>query len=128
MSEAEAARAERALTRIRYLMWVLGVSGTAAAAWRKGWSWALGFLSGALLSVVNFHWLEQVAAGLASGRGPRRLRWAVLFGARYLAAGLAGYVIVKVFGLSPLAILAGLLVAAGAVLAEMVYELIHGRT
>jgi len=35
---------------------------------------------------------------------------------------------VKVFGLSGLAILAGLLVAAAAVLAELVYELFHAGT
>jgi len=52
----------------------------------------------------------------------------VLFGLRYLLLGAAGYAIVKIFGFSGLAILLGLLVAAAAALAEMIYELVHAGT
>ncbi len=128
MSEAEALRVEQALVRIRRLMAGLALAGTAVTLAIKGPAWGGGFLAGALAAIANFRWLEQIAGGLASGRGARRVRWAVLFGMRYVVLGAAAYVIVKLFGISGLAILAGLLVAAAAVLAEMLYELLHAGT
>jgi hypothetical protein len=128
MSEVEAVRVERALTRIRRLMLALALAGTAGALWMEGPAWGAGFLAGALGAMANFRWLEQLAAGLDPRRASRRLRWAALFGLRYVLLGAAAYVIVIVFGLSGLAILAGLLVAAAAVLAELVYELFHAGT
>jgi hypothetical protein len=128
MSDVEAIRVERALTRIRRWMAVLAVAGTGAALWIEGPAWGAGFLAGALGAMANFRWLEQLAAGLDPRRPARRLRWAMLFGLRYVLLGAAAYVIVKLFGFSGLAILAGLLVAAAAVLAELVYELFHAGT
>ncbi len=128
MRNAEAASVGRALGRIRRLMAVLALAGAAAAWWWEGPAWGAGFLAGALAARLNFRWLEQVAAGLDPARGARRLRWAVLFGLRYLLLGAAGYAIVKIFGFSGLAILLGLLVAAAAALAEMIYELVHAGT
>ncbi len=128
MSDAEALRVERALGRIRRLMVWLAVLGTAALGLWKGPAWAAGFLAGALAAMLNFRWLERVAAGLDPARGTRRLRWAVLFGLRYVLLGAGGYAIVKVFGFSGLAILTGLLAAAAAVLAELIYELLHAGT
>ncbi len=128
MSDAETAGAERALARIRRLMLGLGILGTAVLGLWKGPAWAAGFLAGALAAMLNFRWLERLAAGLDPARGARRMRWAVLFGLRYLLLGAGGYAIVKVFGLSGLAILVGLLAAAAAVLAELIYELVHAGT
>lgn len=128
MIEAEALRVDRALRRIRRLMWLLGAVGGMACAYWKGWSWAAGYLAGSIAAILNFGWLDQVAVGLAHRGAQRRLRWAVLFGARYLLIGAAAYVIVNMFGFSALAILVGLLVAAIAVTMEMLYELVHGRT
>jgi len=128
MSEVEAIRVERALTRIRRLMMALALAGTAGALWLEGPAWGAGFLAGALGAMANFRWLEQLAAGLDPRRAARRLRWAALFGLRYVLLGAGAYVIVKVFGFSGPAILAGLLVAAAAVLAELLYELFHAGT
>lgn len=128
MQDVEAARVAAARRRIRRLMVLLGLGGASVLALTKGVGWAAGFLAGACGSVLNYGWLEQVAAGLGPGRAGRRMRWAVLFGLRYVLLGLAGYGIVKVFGFSALAVLAGLLVAAAAVLAEMIYELAHAGT
>ncbi|MCS7315431.1 MAG: ATP synthase subunit I [Bryobacterales bacterium] len=128
MSEADAARIEQALGRIRRLMAALAIAGTAVAFLVGGLRWGAGFLAGALAAMVNFRWIEQIAAGLGPGRGGRRMRWAVLFGMRYVLLGGVAYAIVKLFGISGLAILAGLLVAAAAVLAEMLYELLHAGT
>lgn len=128
MSETEDARLERALTRIRRLMAMFAALGAVAMLAGKGLAWGAGFLAGALAAMLNFRWLEQVAGGLDPARGARRLRWAALFGLRYVLLGAGGYVIVKVFGFSGLAILAGLLVAAAAVLVELIYELLHAGT
>lgn len=128
MSGNDAARMERALARIRRLMALLAALGAVAMLAAKGAAWGAGFLAGALAAMLNFRWLEQVAGGLDPARGPRRLRWAMLFGLRYVLLGAVGYVIVKVFGFSGLAILAGLLVAAAAVLVELIYELVHAGT
>ncbi|MEK7407458.1 MAG: ATP synthase subunit I [Acidobacteriota bacterium] len=128
MSKAEVVRVERAFRRIRAGAVAAAALGTVAVWWLEGWPWGLGFLAGAVASVFNFRWLEQLAAGLGPGAARRRLRFAILFGLRYLLLGAGGYVIVKVFGLSGLAIVAGLLVSVAAVLAEMIYELIHAGT
>ncbi|MGC8792423.1 MAG: ATP synthase subunit I [Bryobacteraceae bacterium] len=128
MNETEALCVERALERIRRLMAVLAAGGACVAWWVGGPPWGGGFLAGALGAMANFRWLEQVTAGLDPRRAARRLRWAVLFGLRYVLLGAAAYVIVKVFGFSGLGILTGLLVAAAAVLAEMIYELLYAGT
>jgi hypothetical protein len=52
----------------------------------------------------------------------------VVLATRYLLLGLAGYVIVKVFGLGLVALLLGLFVPAAAVLAEILYELVYAGT
>ncbi len=128
MTDADAARIEKAFGRIRAGTVVLAAVGTVLIFWLKGWPWGGGFLAGAIGSILNFRWLEQIAASLGPGaRRPER-RFAVFFGLRYILLGAGGYVIVKVFGLSGLALLAGLLVSAAAVLLEMIYELIHAGT
>ena len=48
---------------------------------------------------------------------------AVLIALRYLLIGLALYVIVKILGFAPVAVLSGLLTAFGAVVLEVLYEL-----
>lgn len=109
-------------------MCVLAGAGTLALLWLKGWPWGLGFLAGAAASILNFRWFQQLTAALGPGaRRPRR-RFALFLGLRYVLLGAGGYAIVKIFGLSGLAIIVGLLVSVAAVLAEMIYELIHAGT
>jgi hypothetical protein len=53
----------------------------------------------------------------------------VLIALRYAIVGVAVYVIVRVLGITPVAVLAGLLAAFAAVILEILYELIlHART
>ncbi len=125
---SDAAFAERALKRIYGIMLALGVAGAGAGLWLRGSAWALGFAAGAAAAALNFRWLHQLA--YAAGEGGRRPGRGLVFflSIRYLLFGAAAYVIVKFFEVSLVAVLAGLLVAAAAVVVEILYELIYART
>ena len=118
---------DRAVGRIRAAMLWLSIAGAAAALPLYSWRHSLGFLAGALASLANFHWLHQLAASLGDGGRRLRRRVLVFLVLRYLLVGAAGYVIVKVFGLSLVAALAGLFVAVAAVIFEIIYELVYAR-
>lgn len=126
-ANSEAAHFDRAIERTRRAILWLSVAGAAVAAGWKGWEWGLGFLAGAAVSLLNFVWLHQLVAALGEGaRRPRkRLVWFLAL--RYVLLGVVGYVIVKFFGLNLAAGLIGLLVAAAAVVLEIIYELIYAR-
>jgi biotin transporter BioY len=128
MAVAETVFVERALGRIFRGMLILGGAGTLAALWMNGWRGGLGFLAGATGSYLNFYWLHRLVEGLAPG-GRRPRKWLLMFLAtRYLLLGLGGYVIVKVFGLSLIAVLVGLFVPVAAVIGEILYELMYAGT
>jgi hypothetical protein len=119
---------DRAITRVKRLTVVVAVAGTAAIFFARGRGAAAGFLAGAGISYVNFELLcglSQVMGGSGSkGRG-----WGVLIALRYAIVGVAVYVIVRILGITPVAVLAGLLAAFAAVILEILYELIfHART
>ncbi|MCS6952871.1 MAG: ATP synthase subunit I [Bryobacterales bacterium] len=125
--DTDEAAFDRAMRRLRAFMAVLTVAGALAAAGLRGWDWGIGFLAGAAVSLVNFSWLHQLVASLGPG-GRRPSRWLfALLSLRYLLLGLAGYVIVRYFGLNLTAAILGLFVAAAAVIVEIFYELVHGR-
>lgn len=123
---------DRALTRIKLLTVGVGLIGTAAMLLTRGQGNAAGFLAGAAISYVNFELLSGLAnvIGTQKGGSPRKARgWGVLIALRYAIVGAAVYVIVRVLGITPLAVLAGLLAAFAAVILEILYELIlHART
>jgi hypothetical protein len=65
-----------------------------------------------------------MAGSTAKARG-----WGVLIALRYAIVGLAAYAIVRILGITPVAVLAGLLAAFAAVILEILYELIlYART
>jgi len=118
---------ERALGRIGIAMLVLGVGGEIVAAAWGGWRWGAGFALGAVASWLNFRWLKQIVYSLgAKGRG--RKRTAVLAGLRYLLLGGAAYVTLRFSRISLPAALAGLFIAAGAVIFEILLELLNARS
>jgi ATP synthase I chain len=118
---------ERALERISKAMFALGAGGAiAATAWR-GWACGAGFAVGAVASWINFRWLKQIVDALGSKR-PTRKRVAVLAGLRYLLLGGGAYVILHYSRISLPAALVGLFVAAGAVIVEILFELVYART
>lgn len=120
----------QAVDRIRRTTLVLGGAGTAAAAVAGGLPAGGGFLLGAGASYLNFIWLKRLVEALgnsaASGKPPRA-RMAVFLGLRYLLLGAGAYVIVISSTLSLAAALAGLFVAAAAVMLEILFELVYGR-
>jgi hypothetical protein len=118
---------DRSLTRIVRIAIVLGLVGTIVTLVQRGTWIAVGFLTGTILSLINFSTLRHLAEGLeASGTAPMRGS-ALFFGLRYLILGGVVYVIVKVLGISLMAILAGLFVSAAAVIVEILYELVFSR-
>lgn len=112
-------------------MLALAALGAVAAAIYGGWSWLVGFLTGAAFSAANF-WLfhrivRRVGQVEAAEEGPRKTS-AAAFAMRYLLFAATGYVIVVNFGASLAAALFGCFVAVAAVLLEIVVELIYGTS
>jgi hypothetical protein len=120
--------------RIEWLTLVLGLSAAAFAAARWGWLWGAGVLCGAALTWINFHWLKQgvdtlVAVSTAlegpeQARVPKRVY--VKFFSRFALLLIVVYVILSRSWLPVAAVLAGLFVVVGAVLAELIFELSRG--
>lgn len=127
METNEAVFFERAYRRLNIFLWVFSGAGAIAAVVLNGIQGGLGFLIGAAFSALNFRWLKQLVHALGAKGPPRRAWRAVVFGLRYFLFGVAAYVIVKFFRINALSVLAGLLVAAAAVIAEIIYELIYAR-
>ncbi|HLI83994.1 MAG TPA: ATP synthase subunit I [Bryobacteraceae bacterium] len=118
---------ERALARIPRFMGLLALAGVLVTLLWKGWRAAAGFAFGSFLSWINFRLLKRIADSIgAAGSGPS-VAGAVFFGSRYLILGMLAYVILKLTNISLPAALAGLFLPLGAVLAEIVFEIIYAR-
>jgi hypothetical protein len=117
---------EQAVRRIRRLMAALVVSGVAAGAGFRGWQAGLSFALGAAISWVSFNWLHAAVDALDPNRSKAPRRVYVFVWLRYILLGGGGYAIVKIFGVNGIAALLGLFVPAAAVVAEIIYELVHG--
>ena len=135
-----------AVQRIYRWMGVCAVTFTLVVLVWKGPWYAGGFAAGAVLSILNFHWMkgavDRLAAhfqptlahdGMASDTQPYvRLGWlrrnspSLKFLLRYALIVAVGYVIFRTSILSLTAFLAGLFVFVAGVLAEMIYELATG--
>jgi hypothetical protein len=116
----------RALARVHRHMVFVAAAGTVAAVIFNGWLWGLAFLLGAVASYLNFSWLHHAVEALGPEAKPPRKRVFVFVALRYLLLGAGGYVIVKVFGMNAIAAIAGLFVPVAAIIAEILYELVHG--
>jgi hypothetical protein len=118
----------RALRRIRFFTLAIGLLGTIIVLLEWGLRPAAGFLAGAALSALNFRGLSILANALGGTARPGALA-AVLIALRYVLIGLAIYVIVRFLGVTPVAVIWGLLAAFAAVILEILCELIfriHG--
>jgi hypothetical protein len=113
---------EQALRRVRRFAVVLALTGTAAVLAAYGLRTAVGFMLGAALSILNFRGLSMLV-NVIGGAKPGALA-AVLIALRYLLIGCAIYVIVRFLGVTPAAVVWGLLAAFAAVILEILYELI----
>jgi hypothetical protein len=118
-----------ALGRISRWMLALTLAGVAAGWLLSGWTWAAGFLAGAIASYLNFRWLKQLVESLGdTGNRRPRARVVLLLGLRYLLLAAGAYVIVNFSTLSLTAALAGLFVAVAAVIVEILFELVYAGT
>ncbi len=116
-----------ALDRIRWLMVALGLCLTLAAWLGFGSRAAMGFLLGAVISYLNFHWLKSGVSGLAdkvTNTGKRQSGKGIIakFLLRYALLGLAAYAILTSFPASLRGLFAGLFLPVGAIACEAVYE------
>ena len=116
---------EQAAARIGRIMAVVGALGTGGAFLWGGWKMAAGFLLGALISGLNYHWLHKLVKSLGGGGHPRYR--SVILGFRYLILGGGAYVILRVSSISLRGVLAGLFVLTAAVFVEVVFEIIYAR-
>jgi hypothetical protein len=116
---------ERAAWRIGRIMMVIGSLGACVALVARGWQWGAGFLLGAAISGLNFHWLYKLVAGLGSGRPPRHR--SVVLGFRYLILGIGAYVILRLSRISLMAVMLGVFVLTAAIFVEVVFEIVYAR-
>jgi hypothetical protein len=114
---------EQALRRVRFLALVVALTGTAAILIAYGLRTAVGFMLGAALSILNFRGLSMLVNVIGGAAKPGALA-AVLIALRYLLIGCAIYVIVRFLGVTPAAVVWGLLAAFAALILEILYELI----
>ena len=114
---------QQALRRVRFLALAVGVAGTVAILVAYGLRTATGFMLGSALSILNFRGLSMLVNAIGGTAKPGPLA-AVLITLRYLLIGFAIYVIVRFLGVTPAAVVWGLLAAFAAVILEILYELI----
>jgi hypothetical protein len=106
---------DRMAARMMRTMLLVAVIGSVVALWR-GWTYGMGFATGAAISWLNFRWLKNFVAGLGPGGQPTGFMLFFLF--RYLFLAGAAYVILKYSKLSLAAMFAGLFVALAAATIE----------
>src|SRR5487761_668611 len=115
MQESEDNFYRLSIRRITWLIVGIGAAGAVYAEIARGWRWGVGFAIGAAVSGLSFWRWSKVVEGLGEEKtGGRPLRWVMRFG--LIAA--AAYVTITYSGLSVVAALLGLLVAAMAVVFE----------
>jgi hypothetical protein len=126
MTTADERLLAQGVERIYRAMFVIGVGGTLGALAWKGWKVGAGFALGAAVSWLNFRWWKQIVDALGGGHAKRRT--AIFLGLRYLLLGGGAYAILHYSPISLPAALAGLFVAAAAVIAEIFFELLYARS
>ena len=107
-------------------MAALSLAGTAVAGWQWGGSAAIGFLTGAIFSAVNFWFWHRMVQRLGSGGEASRNSSIMLFGMRYFLFVGGVYATIRYFEASLSAALTGIFVAVAAVFLEILFELIYG--
>src|SRR5215469_17118766 len=115
----------QAVARILKFLGLLAAAGTLLAFAWKGWQAAAGFALGAALAWINFLWLKGIADSLGDSGMKASARSAFFFGSRYLILGAVAYVILRLTNISTRAALTGLFVSLGAVLAEIIFEILY---
>jgi hypothetical protein len=107
---------QRTAARMMRTMLLVAVIGSVVALWR-GWTFGMGFATGAAISWLNFRWLKGFVAGLGPAGKPTGFMLSFLF--RYLILAGAAYVILRYSKLSLAAMFVGLFVALVAAMIEV---------
>jgi hypothetical protein len=122
MPESDPQFYERAIRRISWLTVGLGLLGSIATVFLRGFLSGLAFLIGAAVSYFSFFGWRRLTGALGPG-GQTRFAW--LFVARnFILLGTA-WVIIKFLGPNAVAGATGLFVATAAIILEIIYELIY---
>jgi len=122
MPESDPQFYERAIRRISWLTVGLGLLGSIATIFLRGFLSGLAFLIGAAVSYFSFFGWRRLTGALGPG-GQTRFAW--LFVARnFILLGTA-WVIIKFLGPNAVAGATGLFVATAAIILEIIYELIY---
>jgi hypothetical protein len=101
---------------------ILAVAGAAVLVPWRGVPDALGFLGGGLFSLVSLRAWIRVSDSLGTRIKPPAAGLAGVFLAvRYVLIALAIYAIVNLLGISPVAMIVGLLASFAAVVIELLY-------
>ena len=129
MSSRDEAFYRRAMRRIEQIMVFLAVAGVILCWGMLGWRAATGYAAGTLIAILSFWILRRLALGINAAQDgkPPRSASAVALGLRYAFIGLALFGIIKLPGVEPVLVFAGLMTTVAAVLAEIAYELIFLR-
>jgi len=112
-----------AIGRMERTAYVIAGIGLLVMLINAGWRSALGFLCGAVIAHFNFGLWKRITSSIGSD-APSDTK-AVVLGLRYLLIAGAVFVIIKVLGVSVLAVVAGLLVPVAAVLVELARQLVR---
>jgi hypothetical protein len=112
------------IARIQRYAIILGVVGTVITAAVRSIAEAAGFLTGAALSLVTIESWNRIAASLnpEAKQKPSAAASGIFLAVRYLIIAAAIYVTIKVLGVTPVAMLLGLLTAFAAVLIEIAQQ------
>jgi len=113
--------------RVAWLTLALGAVGTIAVMSRFGARDALGFLTGAALSYLSYRsWVRLAETVGASGKAPATGS-AVFLALRYVVIAAAIYVMIKVLGSTPGALIVGLLVSFTALALELLWGAVNPK-
>ena len=125
MTDPDPLSFQRAAARIGRILAAVSALGTCGAFALGGWKWGAGFLLGAAISGLNYHWLHKLVEALGAGGRPRYR--SVVLGFRYLILGGGAYVIVRLSPINLKAVLAGLFVLTAALFVEVIFEIVYAR-
>lgn len=117
-------QAEFSIRHVYQLTGLVGLLGFVSYFWVGGVRPALGFALGAASSFGNLWLFDWLSRSIAPGLTVRKPWQAGAYVTRYIILLGIGYATVEVLGVSPLAVVLGLLASSAAVLASSILEII----
>jgi hypothetical protein len=115
---------EISLGRIKVFTIFIGLAGAMAVLLLRGTTDALGFLLGAVISLISLRSWIRVSDGIGAGFKPSVAASAIFLSMRYVLIAALIYAIVRVLGITPLAMIVGLLASFAAVILELLYQFV----